>query len=266
MQSTRKCMFASMFNAAHTQCRLAISLLCSPHACAGLRPPCLAAYTRVQVCNPLVMQPTRKCGFALTSPCRPHAGAGYNQTVLQPTCNAGLHLCYLHEKSCCHAQTPPDKHTTSLSRSPHAGAGLRPHCHAAHTHARVCTAKSCAAHTRARVCICASTLSCSPHTRAGLHSHVVCNPHACAGLHPRCPLILQPTSKLVATTLLTLPIALGLAILKRSRASVLFAPTAAAQAHSTCHAASLTPVRPRAVTAMLRELAAPPRRSLPHST
>ena len=159
MQSTRKCIFASMFNAAHTQCRLAISLLCSPHACAGLRPPCLAAYTRVQVCNPFVMQPTRKCGFALTSPCRPHAGAGYNQTVLQPTCNAGLHLCYLHEKSCCHAQTPPDKHTTSLSRSPHAGAGLRPHCHAAHTHARVCTAKSCAAHTRARVCIRAPTLS-----------------------------------------------------------------------------------------------------------
>ena len=79
-------------------------------------------------------------------------------------------------------------------------------------------------------------LSCSPHASAGLHpgclqptrgcrfaSTLSCSPHISAGLHPRCPLILQPTSKLVATTLLTLPIALGLAILKRSRASVLFA-------------------------------------------
>ena len=105
-----------------------------------------------------------------------------------------------------------------------------------------------------------------PTRKCRLATSLSCSPHISAGLHPRCPLILQPTSKLVATTLLTLPIALGLAIHKRSRASLLFAPKAAAQAHSTCHAASPTPVRPRAVTAMLQELAAPPRRSLPHSS
>ena len=176
---------------------------------------------------------------------------------------------------------------STSSCSLHASAGLQPRCHAAHTRVRVCI---CIVLQAARECRFANQLSCSPHASAGLHprcpvartlqphhfaAHTqvqVCNlvvmqpTHKCGFATTFCPLTLQSTSKLVATTLLTLPIALGLAILKRSRASLLFAPTAAAQAHSTCHAASLTPVRPRAVTAMLRELAAPPRRSLPHST
>ena len=60
MQPARRCRFASRFLAAYTQCRLAASLPCSPHACAGLPLLHLAAYTRAQVRNPVVMQPTRQ--------------------------------------------------------------------------------------------------------------------------------------------------------------------------------------------------------------
>ena len=134
MQPTRECGFASTLScsphtcaglqpcchAAHTharvcicivlqptrECRFATSLSCSPHASAGLHQRCLAsrtlqphhlaAYTQVQVCNLVVMQPTRKCGFASTLPC-----SSYIATT--PYC------------------------------SPHASAGLQPRCHAAHT-------------------------------------------------------------------------------------------------------------------------------------
>ena len=43
-----------------------VALFGSPHASAGFHLRCLAAYTQVQACNLVVMQPTHKCGFATT--------------------------------------------------------------------------------------------------------------------------------------------------------------------------------------------------------
>ena len=186
-------MFASRFLAAHTQCRLAISLLCSPHACAGLRPPCLAAYTRVQVCNPLVMQPTRKCGFALSrrlaalsrrgvqpnrlaahmqcrfapllSCMRSHVTMPKHlQTNTQPRCHAAR----TQVQVCVHIVMQPT-HTRGFAQPSRVQptrvrgfAFVHPRCRAAHTHARVCTAMSCAIRTHARVCTHVVHLSCSP--------------------------------------------------------------------------------------------------------
>ena len=138
-----------------------VALFGSPHASAGLHLRCLAAYTQVQACNLVVMQPTRKCGFASTLPC-----SSYIATT--PYC------------------------------SPHASAGLQSCYHAVHTQVRVCI--RFALHP-ARKCRFASLSSCGPQASAGLHSrcpaahtHVqVCNqlsrsPHASAGVHLRRPL------------------------------------------------------------------------------
>ena len=149
----------------------------------------------------------------------------------------------------------------------------------------------------ARRCRFASTLSCSPHTRAGLHSQVVCSPHACAGLHSCTHVVVQPTHtrgfaqpcrvqsarmRGFAPTLSTY-----LAAHKQARCDyVVNLAHSPGPGHTQAQSCifALCPygcspgaldlpccvtdsrVRPRAVTAMLQELAAPPRRSLPHST
>ena len=221
MQPTRECGFASMLScsphtcaglqpcchAAHTharvcicivlqptrECRFATSLSCSPHASAGLHQRCLAsrtlqphhlaAYTQVQVCNLVVMQPTRECGFASTLPCisyiattpscSPHVSAG-----LQPRC----HAAHMQVRVCIHValQLVHCNHTilqltrkcrfaTSLSCSPHASAGLHPRCFAAHTHVQV----------RSHVVM-------QPTRTRGFAFASSCSLHASAGLQPRC--------------------------------------------------------------------------------
>ena len=145
-----------------------------------------AANTQVRVCIRLFLQPARKCRFATSLSCSPHASAGSHQRCLVAA--------HTHVRVCVHLVLQPAREcrfATSLSCSPHASAGLHPRClGAAHTHVRRF----------------AAMLSCSPHTRAGLHSHVVCSPHACAGLHlhrlAACtrvqvcnPVVMQPTRK-----------------------------------------------------------------------
>ena len=150
---------------------------------------------------------------------------------------------------------------TSLSCSPHASAGLHPRCLvAAHTHVQVCShvimqpTRKCgfasrllAAHTRVQVCI---HLVVQPTHKCGFA------PTLCTCLvaqrQARCDYVVNPAHSPGPG--------------HTQAQSYNFAPPAAAQAHSTCHAAPLTPVRLRAVTAMLRELAAPLGRSSSHST
>ena len=177
MQPARKCGFASRFLAVYTQCRLAASLPCSPHtrgfaiascrslhASAGLQPCCHAAHTQVRVCihvalqlihcNHTILQPTRKCRFAILLSCCPHTSAGLHPfclasrtqvqvrklVVMRPTSKCGLAL--------------------TLSCSPHACAGVQPSCHAAHTQARVCINVALQPTCRCGV---ATRRSCSPH-------------------------------------------------------------------------------------------------------
>ena len=102
------------------------------------------------------------------------------------------------------------------------------------------------------MCRCATQLSRSPHASAGLHprclvartlqSHHPCSPRASVGSQPRCH---------AARTQVQVCIHVALRLQPRRT--------------TTCHAASLTPVRPRAVTATLRKPAGPQGRSSLHS-
>ena len=66
-----------------------VALFGSPHASAGFHLRCLAAYTQVQACNLVVMQPTRECGFASTLCHAAHMRVRVCiHVVLQPT-----HMC-----------------------------------------------------------------------------------------------------------------------------------------------------------------------------
>ena len=185
-----------------------VALFGSPHASAGFHLRCLAAYTQVQACNLVVMQPTRECGFASTLCHAAHTRVRVRiHVVLQPTpmcrfaamlsCSphacAGLHLhrlaahtrvqvCNLvvmqPTRECGFASTLPciSYIATTPSCSLHASAGLQPCCHAVHTQVRVCIHVALQLvhcnHTilqLTRKCRFATSLSCSPHTSAGLH-------------------------------------------------------------------------------------------------
>ena len=130
MQPARKCGFASRFLAVYTQCRLAASLLCSPHACAGLHLRCPAAHTQAQVCNLVIMLSTRKCGFASVLPCIPHASAGSQ---------ACRHAAHKQVRACTHVVLQPTRMCRCATS-----------CHAAHTQVRVCTCVApCSSHVGA---------------------------------------------------------------------------------------------------------------------
>ena len=162
---------------------------CSPHACAGLHPPRLAACTRVQVCNLVVMQPTRECGFASTLPCISyiattpscslHASAG-----LQPCCHAAhtqVRVCIhvaLQLIHCNHTILQPTRKrrfAILLSCCPHASAGLHPFCLASRTQVQV-----------------RKLVVMRPTSKCGLALTLSCSPHACAGVQPA---VTQPTRK-----------------------------------------------------------------------
>ena len=157
----------------------ASTLSCSLHASAGLQPPCHAAHTQVRVCTHVALQPTcrrgvqpnrlaahMQCRFApLLSCMRSHVTMPKHlQTNTQPRCHAAR----TQVQVCIHIVMQPT-HTRGFAQPSRVQptrvrgfAFVHPRCRAAHTHARVCTAMSCAIRTHARVCTHVVHLSCSP--------------------------------------------------------------------------------------------------------
>ena len=162
MQPTRKCGFASASS-------------CSLHASAGLQPRCHAAHTQVRVCihvalqlvhcNHTILQPTRKCRFAILLSCCPHTSAGTFASVLPciPHASAGLQACrhavHKQVRACTHVVLQPTRMCRCATS-----------CHAAHTQVRVCT---CVA-------------PCSSHVGAGGGNQTVLQPTCSAGLRRCC--------------------------------------------------------------------------------
>ena len=161
MQPTRECGFASTLPCISY---IATTPSCSLHASAGLQPCCHAAHTQVRVCihvalqlvrcNHTILQPTRKCRFAILLSCCPHTSAG-----LHPFCLAS-HTQVRVSKLVVTRSTSKCGLALTLSCSPHACAGVQPSCHAAHTQVRVCIHVALQPTCRCGV---ATRRSCSPH-------------------------------------------------------------------------------------------------------
>ena len=127
MQPTRECGFASTLPCISY---IATTPSCSLHASAGLQPCCHAAHTQVRVCihvalqlvrcNHTILQPTRKCRFAILLSCCPHTSA-----VLHPSCLAS-HTQVRVSKLVVMRSTSKCGLALTLSCSPHACAGVQP--------------------------------------------------------------------------------------------------------------------------------------------
>ena len=171
---------------------------------------------------------------ASTLSCSPHTRAGlHSHVVCNPHACAGLHLCI-------HVVVQP-KHTRGFAQP----------CRVQSARMRgVALASSCSLYSSAGLQ--PSWLSCSPHASAGLHPrclvartlqpHHPCSPRASVGSQPRCHAARTQVQVCIHVALRMQP-----------------------GRTTTCHAASLTPVRPRAVTATLRKPADPQGRSSLHS-